>query len=156
MTNEKAARYDQLIQAVFDNNYSAGSTSIEFERTEIRSRLRGVDDRDSEEHRGRDLYVSLSPPTSQVDSRPCGRWKRVAIMPNGRAKYRFQETVATRILPTQGLVVTKIPDATPEIVLEHPGRRTSSSCSNPLQQTDRSLSRGERILPPESPTNHGC
>lgn len=117
MTNEKAARYDQLIQAVFDNNYSAGSTSIEFERTEIEAACAALMI-EIPKNIGDVIYTfryRRPLPKSIRDRAADG--KEWAIMPNGRAKYRFQETVATRILPTQGLVVTKIPDATPEIVL---------------------------------------
>lgn len=56
-------------------------------------------------------------PTPITNTAPEGQeW---VIKLAGRGRYRFEFVHEVRVVPTAGLVVTKIPDATPEIIAQH-------------------------------------
>lgn len=115
---DKAKHYDAIITEIFNNNYSEGDEDVRFERQEIA---------DAAETLGLPRPGNLGDviyhyrfrypfPTDIVEKVPEG--KHWVIRLAGRAKYRFSAVVNPYILPDQGLVVTKVPDATPEIIKE--------------------------------------
>src|SRR5690349_12716052 len=109
-------RYSQIIERVFDDNYTNNATSVPFTRAEFAQ----VAD---------DLGISLPKnlgdvlysfryrnplPASILARQPPGlEW---AIFPAGRSKYRFAAVPFATISPTQGVNVTKVPDATPGLI----------------------------------------
>jgi hypothetical protein len=109
-------RYAQLIERVFFDNYKQRSRSVPFTREELADAAKDMGIK-LPKNLG-DLLYSFryrnELPKSVLDKQPKGlEW---AIFPNGRSKYRFAAVPFATITPTQGLAVTKIPDATPSII----------------------------------------
>lgn len=115
---KKPSRYARIIERVFLDNFKRGAKSVPFTRAEfavVASRL-GIK---LPSNLGDILYsfrYRYGLPQSILDKQPRGlQW---AIFPaNYRpAAYKFVAVPFTAITPTQGLSVTKIPDATPGII----------------------------------------
>lgn len=113
------ARYVQIIQAIFKGNWKKGMSEFVFERDEI--------DRVCQELKikrvknpGDVIYTfryRRPLPKSILDTQPKDRgW---LILGDGDARYRFRLNKLTHIRPTNGLLVRKIPDATPEIITRY-------------------------------------
>lgn len=117
MANKKASKYDLLLCRVFEDHYSAGDKHVEWEREALNdaadalgiSRVKNLGDLVYSYRFRRDMPESISA------TAPTGmEW---IIRGAGIAKYRFDlipEQVP--IVPNKSLPVTKIPDATPEII----------------------------------------
>ena len=117
--NQKKNRYSQLIEDIFFRHYEEGTRKIVFARAELV---------DAAEKVGIELPKNLGDipysfryrtalPESIVAKTPPGyEW---IIRPAGRSRYRFELTTATTIIPSQALVQTKLPDATPGIISKY-------------------------------------
>lgn len=110
-------RYQQIIAWIFDRHYVEGDTHVEFVRAELNEAADAL---------GVDRIANLGDavyairyrtpfPQSILDAAPDGmEW---IIRGIGRAKYAFDLIpVQVRVRPNLALTVTKVPDATPEII----------------------------------------
>ena len=109
-------RYGDLIEAIFVAHWKAGTTTFDFDRSEV-------------ENKARELVIVLpknigdliytfryrSPlPKAITATAPAGlAW---VIEGAGRSKYRFRLSADSAIVPRHDMAVTKIPDATPHII----------------------------------------
>lgn len=114
---EKAiARYVQIIETVFHRYWKKGKTEFAFERAELE---RVCDELKIKppKNLGDVIYTfryRKTLPKSILATQPKDRaW---LILGDGDARYRFRLNKLTHIRPTNGLLVRKIPDATPEII----------------------------------------
>jgi hypothetical protein len=112
----KSNRYQALISKIFFDRFSAGKTSFEFEREDL-------------EHAAKVLEITLPKnlgdviysvrfrtpmPKDILATQPMGQeW---VIEGAGRSAYRFKLVRINRIVPRNGLIQIKIPDATPELI----------------------------------------
>lgn len=113
------ARYVQIIQAIFKRYWKKGMIEFVFERDEIDQvceelKIKRV------KNPGDVIYTfryRRALPKSILDTQPKDRgW---LILGDGDARYRFRLNKLTHIKPTNGLLVRKIPDATPEIITRY-------------------------------------
>jgi hypothetical protein len=114
---EKAiARYVQIIEAVFHRYWKKGKTEFAFERSELEQVCEQLGIKPPK-NLGDVIYTfryRKALPKSILETQPSDRaW---LILGDGDAKYRFRLNKLTHIKPTNGLLVRKIPDATPEII----------------------------------------
>jgi hypothetical protein len=113
---KKVARYARIIEAIFKRYWKRGKTEFEFEREELAQVCRelGIV---QPKNLGDIIYTfryRRALPKFIVDTQPPDRgW---LILGKGDARYRFRLNKLTHIRPTNGLLVRKIPDATPEII----------------------------------------
>jgi hypothetical protein len=116
---DTANRYSQLIQSIFSKYYRKGATEISFERTDI------VEAADKlgivlPKNLGDVLYsfrYRVPLPKNITDKAPKGyEW---IIRPAGRAHYKMVLVTETSIAPSNLLVETKIPDATPGVISKY-------------------------------------
>ncbi|MDD4867008.1 MAG: hypothetical protein PHQ28_07800 [Mycobacterium sp.] len=117
MSGRPPNRYTQLLEHVFQQNFSSGDERIPFSRSDIETAAEtlGID---LPKNLGDVVYAMryrTELPASIRKHAPKG--KQWVIRGVGRARYEFAAVSLTRIVPTPGLVTTKIPDATPEILL---------------------------------------
>src|SRR4051812_17844572 len=109
-------RYAQIIERVFFDNYVRGATEVAFTRPEFVAVAKSLNV-SVPQNLGDVLYsfrYRVGLPPRILDKQPSGlQW---AIFPDGRSKYRFVAVPFASVLPTQGLTVTKIPDATPGLI----------------------------------------
>lgn len=113
------SRYASLIAAIFEAHHTADATSFEFSREEIETTARALEI-PLPKNVGDVLYsfrFRVPLPESITSTAPSG--KEWAIKLAGTGVYRFELVDGLRIAPTPGLVVTKIPDATPELIAQH-------------------------------------
>lgn len=112
-------RYAQILERIFQRNHSPGARSVEFSRSEIETVAAelGVQ---LPKNLGDLIYsfrFRVPLPAAIKATAPEGQvW---VIRLAGRGRYRFQLLRQAEISPTPNLVVTKIPDATPEIIASH-------------------------------------
>jgi hypothetical protein len=110
------SRYKALIERVFFDRYTKGSTYVEFEREDLVA-LAGKLDIKLPKNLGDVMYAiryRTTMPDSILEIQPEGmEW---IIEGAGRAKYVFKLVRINRIVPNYELVAVKIPDSTPEIV----------------------------------------
>ena len=111
--------YDALIVRIFKNHYRKGLDAFDFDRVEIETVAAQMDLR-LPKNLG-DLIYSFRyrkslPVEIVATATGNNEWM---ILPAGRAKYRFKLAKLTQILPRQDLVATKIPDATPQIIVAY-------------------------------------
>ena len=113
---KKPNRYERLIEKVFLEHYQSGATTVPFERQEL------IDTADQlginvVKNIGDILYSfrnrSELPRAIQERAPRNQTW---AIMPAGRAKYRFFAVNENAFVPKEGYSETKVPDATPGII----------------------------------------
>ena len=119
MPPDNESRNSQIIAKIFDTKFREGRKVIHFERTEIVSAARDL---------GIELPKNLGDivysfkyrtqlPNSIKEKAPANReW---VIVSKGRARYAFELRETSRILPDPMLTITKIPDATPGIVVKY-------------------------------------
>lgn len=113
----KQNRYSALVDWVFERHYAPGSIHLEWHRDELTvgAKALGID---LPKNLG-DIVYSFRYRTaltaSIVDRAPAGtEW---IIRGLGRAQYAFDAVpIQARVIPSPALIVTKIPDATPEII----------------------------------------
>jgi hypothetical protein len=110
------AAYKQIIEAVFHRHWKKGKTEFSFERPELLDVCEGLNI-PRPKNLGDVIYTfryRQNLPKSILDTQPKDRaW---LILGDGDARYRFRLNKLTHIKPTNGLLVRKIPDATPEII----------------------------------------
>jgi len=107
--------YDAIIGRVFNDYYRVGLTEFEFNRNElaVAAKALGVDPKNLGDLIYSFRYRKPLPEGVRATAPSELEW---IIEPAGRAKYRFRLSRVSRILPREDLVVTKIPDSTPEII----------------------------------------
>lgn len=110
-------RYKQLVAWVFEKHFVEGATRVPWVRAELveAASSLGID---LPKNLGDVLYAiryRISFPEVMIDAAPEGmEW---VIRSTGRSKYTFDLIpFQVRIKPNLALTVTKIPDATPEII----------------------------------------
>jgi hypothetical protein len=116
---DKKNRYVQIIEAIFSRHYQAGATKVPFERSDI---IRAAAELGVQlpKNPGDILYsfrYRAQLPDSIVEKAPAGyEW---IIRPAGRARYQFVLARAAIIVPSDILVETKVPDATPGVIIRY-------------------------------------
>jgi hypothetical protein len=112
-------RYGQIIEAVFARYWKKGLTEFRFERDELTQVCRELEIAPPK-NLGDIIYTfryRQNLPASIRKTQPDDRaW---LILGDGDARYRFRLNRLTHIRPTNGLLVRKIPDATPEIIVRY-------------------------------------
>src|ERR1700689_2238844 len=115
----KASRYARIIEAVFQRYWKKGKTEFSFERDELIQVCRELTI-EVPKNLGDVIYTfryRKNLPKSILATQPSDRgW---LILGDGDARYRFRLNKLTHIRPTNGLMVRKIPDATPEIIMRY-------------------------------------
>lgn len=109
-------RYAQVLTAVFQHHYKPGMTVVPFTRQDLKDHA-AKNDIPSIDNWGDSLYAfrfRTDLPEPILKTAPKG--KEWAIFLAGRSMYEFRVVNRARFTPTPGLRVTKIPDATPELV----------------------------------------
>lgn len=116
MAKKNTAAYDLMIEKIFFEHYEAGASEFEFIRREI-IEAKDVLAPDLDLNPGDVPYsyrYRRALPQRIIDTQPDSlEW---IIEGAGRSRYRFKLVPATRIQPNPALVVTSIPDATPELI----------------------------------------
>lgn len=111
-----AARYAQIVEAIFRRYWKKGKTEFVFERAEIEEVCKELKI-ERPKNLGDVIYTfryRRALPKSILETQPKDRgW---LILGDGDARYRFRLNRLTHIRPTNGLLIRKIPDATPEII----------------------------------------
>lgn len=112
-----ANRYQALIEWVFDHHYNDGDVEVRWERDDLERAAKELGIK-LPKNLGDVVYsvrYRTALPLSVQAKAPADRhW---IVRGNGRAKYKFVAvTAAARVLPRTDLIVTKVPDATPEII----------------------------------------
>jgi hypothetical protein len=118
--NAKAvSRYVQIIEAVFRRYWKKGKTEFTFERDELEQVCEELKIK-VPKNLGDVIYTfryRKDLPKAILATQPADRgW---LILGDGDARYRFRLNKLTHIRPTNGLLVRKIPDATPEIITRY-------------------------------------
>jgi hypothetical protein len=116
---KKANRYAALIESIFFAHYAGDGAPFEFERVEVETTAdqlgielpKNIGDAIYSFRYRNDLPAKVSA-TAQHGY----EW---LIFPAGKAKYKFKQFKASRILPRLDYEVTKVPDATPVLIAEN-------------------------------------
>lgn len=112
-------RYSQIIARIFKDKFKPGMRELEFERTEI-ARIAAKLKIDLPKNIGDVVYsfrYRVGLPDSIKSTAPKGEvW---IIRPAGPGKYKFVLTPDRPLSPSENLIVTKVPDATPGIVAKY-------------------------------------
>jgi hypothetical protein len=116
---KKVSRYAKIIEAVFRRYWKKGKTEFSFERDELTQVCQELGIK-VPKNLGDIIYTfryRKALPKSILATQPVDRsW---LILGDGDARYRFRLNKLTHIRPTNGLLVRKIPDATPEIIARY-------------------------------------
>jgi len=119
MAKPAKIKYETIISEIFFRHYKGNGDDFVFERNEIEEAAvkAGVD---RPKNLGDVVYTyrhRRSLPKPILDTQPEGlHW---LILGAGDAKYRFRLSKLAYIEPTKGLLIRKIPDATPEIIRKY-------------------------------------
>jgi len=117
--NKKANRYSRIIETVFFRHYQDGNTEVNFDRSEIVQAARDLSI-ELPKNLGDLIYTFRYRgefPESIASKAPPGyEW---ILRPAGRSRYRLTLARQISIMPSQTLVETKIPDATPGIIAQY-------------------------------------
>lgn len=112
-------RYIQIIEHLFQSSFEDTLNEIEFSRSDIEQAAKQLDI-DLPKNLGDVLYsfrYRINLPESITKTAPDGfEW---IIRPAGRSQYKFVLSNFTQIQPNPQLIETKIPDATPGIILTY-------------------------------------
>ena len=114
-----ANRYEQILEHIFAAKYSSGDTQVQFERQDLKDACvtLGIKQPDN---LGDVIYSFRHRnelPTSITGEAPDGQaW---IIASRGRSMYQFETASASRVAPSANRIVTKVPDATPEIIRDN-------------------------------------
>jgi len=115
----KRNRYSQIIEAIFFRHYSAGNIEVPFERSEI-NEVAAELGLGSVSNVGDAVYTfrfRMELPDSIKQTAPENlEW---VIRQAGTGQYKFVLTKFVNVVPTEGLVVTKIPEATPGLIARY-------------------------------------
>lgn len=119
MENKAPNRYTQILEAIFAKHYKKGVTEIEFERVEINQVAEELGIR-LPKNLGDVLYsfrYRTLLPKSIASKTPKGyEW---IIRSSGKAKYKLVIVRQSAFSPSITLVETKIPDATPGVIVSY-------------------------------------
>jgi len=114
-----ASRYARIIEAIFRRYWKRDITEFVFERDELEQVCAELKIK-VPKNLGDVIYTfryRKDLPKSILATQPADRgW---LILGDGDARYRFRLNKLTHIRPTNGLLVRKIPDATPEIITRY-------------------------------------
>lgn len=116
---KRIGKYKQIIEDIFARNFKAGMTEFEFEREEIAETAARLKIKPPK-NLGDVIYTyrHRQPlPPSITATQPKDRYW--LILGAGDARYRFRLSSLLYVEPTKGLLVRKIPDATPEIIAQY-------------------------------------
>ncbi len=108
--------YKSVIEDIFARFFKMGMTEFEFDRDEIAKTATRLKVK-IPKNVGDVIYTyryRRALPKSILDTQPKDRYW--LILGAGDARYRFRLSRLAHIEPTQGLLVRKIPDATPQII----------------------------------------
>ncbi|OUO88984.1 endonuclease [Gordonibacter sp. An230] len=109
-------RYEQIIDWIFHKHYSEGMMSVPFQRNELEDASRALGF-ETPKNLGDVIYsirFRCLMPESVSRCAPEGReW---VIRGAGKARYAFELVKKVRIVPNETMIVTKVPDSTPEII----------------------------------------
>ncbi|MEA5162601.1 endonuclease [Cereibacter johrii] len=111
--------YQAIIVDIFQRFYRPGMEEFEFGREEIHEAAARTGVK-APKNLGDVIYTfryRRSLPKAILDCQPAGRFW--LILGAGDARYRFRLSKLCYIEPTPGLLVRKIPDATPEIIAQY-------------------------------------
>jgi hypothetical protein len=109
-------RYAQLIEKIFFDHYKKGSKDFVFDRDELTAGATKLGF-DTVKNVGDVIYTyryRQPLPDKILATQPAG--KHWLILGAGDARYRFRLSNLAYIKPADGLLVRKVPDATPEII----------------------------------------
>lgn len=118
-TTKAPNRYEQILEHIFASKYAPGDTQVEFEREDLKDACvaLGIQQPDN---LGDVIYSFRHRnelPESITGKAPKGQaW---IITSRGRSKYQFETASASRVTPSANRIVTKVPDATPEIIRDN-------------------------------------
>jgi hypothetical protein len=118
-TPPKKPDYEAIIEKIFVDHFTKKTLEFQFERAEIADAAitLGID---VPKNLGDVIYTyryRKKLPQPILDTLPKG--KHWLILGDGDARYRFRQSNLAYIEPTVGLIVRKIPDATPEIITRY-------------------------------------
>ena len=111
--------YTAIIERIFEKHHKSGLEEFEFEREEIEEAAEYAKVR-RPKNLGDVIYTfryRRKLPKKILDTQKGG--KSWLILGAGDARYRFRLSKLVYIQPTKGLLVRKIPDATPEIISQY-------------------------------------
>jgi hypothetical protein len=116
---KKPNRYAALIETIFLEHYQNDGAPFEFLRSEVETTANKLKI-DLPKNIGDAIYsfrYRYELPKAILETAAPGyEW---LIFPAGRSRYQFKQFKASRILPRTNYEVTKIPDATPTLILEN-------------------------------------
>ncbi len=119
MNNKEPNRYAQILEAIFTRHFRKDATEIEFERTEF-SQVADEFGIELPKNLGDILYsfrYRTQLPKSITSKAPKGfEW---IIRPAGKGKYKLVAVKQSVIAPSSVLAETKIPDATPGVIVKY-------------------------------------
>lgn len=110
------SRYKALIEKIFFDHYKKGAAEFEFDREELIASA-GALGFPTVKNIGDVIYTfryRKKLPDKILDTQP--KNKHWLIIGAGDARYRFRLADLAYIYPTKGLLVRKVPDATPQII----------------------------------------
>lgn len=116
---KRSNAYRSIIEDIFSRFYVPGATEFEFERDEIAASAARLKVK-APKNLGDVIYsyrYRRALPKAILDTQPKGLYW--LILGAGDAKYRFKLSTLNYIEPTPGLLVRKIPDATPQIISQY-------------------------------------
>lgn len=111
--------YQAIIEDIFSRYYTPGAQEFEFDRDEIAEAAKRTGVK-RPKNLGDVIYsfrYRRQLPKSILDTQPYGLYW--LILGAGDARYRFRLSRLCYIEPTPGLLVRKIPNATPEIITQY-------------------------------------
>lgn len=119
MENKEPNRYAKILEAIFQKHFKKGAAEIEFERAEF-GQIAGKLGIALPKNLGDVLYsfrYRTLLPKSITSKAPKGsEW---IIRPAGRGKYKLVAVKQANIAPSKVLAETKIPDATPGVIVKY-------------------------------------
>lgn len=119
---KKVAAYGAVIEDIFARHYGGGGKDFEFDRSELREtavRLGVKVPKNLGDVIYRFRYRAALPASilaTEPEDSHGNKTKQWLILGAGDAKYRFRLSKLCYVVPASGLLVRKIPDATPEII----------------------------------------
>ncbi len=116
LTQKRGQAYIKIIEDIFFRFHKEGLTEFEFERAEIEASAKRVGEK-CPKNLGDVIYAFRHRrplPPRVLATQTGGRYW--LILGAGDARYRFRLSTLLYLEPTKGLLVRKIPDATPQII----------------------------------------
>jgi hypothetical protein len=119
MADKNLNRYSRLIEEIFLKYYQPGAMEVTFERTDIEAaatKLKIILPKNLGDVIYSFRYRTPLPESITLKAREGYEW---VIIPAGKAKYRFELSKEALIIPRDHMVVTKIPDSTPGVIIKY-------------------------------------